>query len=158
MTEETKYYPPEIEEFHVGFICEMESVRTFNGIEDVHDAGLKKKDVREAKSKWDSHRYEISEWGEVEWCENMSFPCHTDCNYRVKYLDREDIESLGWKPGVQGIPVDGYSGWEEFKKDSYRIVLSDSQGLVILNNNHTCFSGTIKNKSELINQLKRCGI
>jgi len=86
-----------------------------------------------------------------------------DC--RVKYLDKEDIESLGWLFEKQ------HAGLEElqFSKDlgstydnlglDYSL---DSGYLRIayngLNGDTTRFSGTIKNKSELKVLMKQLGI
>lgn len=141
-----KYYTPEIEEFYVGF----EYYTT------THPVSMEEFSPY-VKGEFDHNTFE------------REFNIDTDSSgeiikigvpscIKVKYLDREDIESFGWKAGVQGLAVDGYSGWEEFKKDDYRMVLSDNQGLIIVCRNHTSFSGTIKNKSELKKLLKQLGI
>lgn len=135
---ESKYYTPEIEEFHVGF--EYEAFHS------------KEWFFEEGGNQWVKSKVSLG-------TDILTLNYAINCDFvRVKYLDREDIESLGWKAGVQGLAVDGYSGWEEFKKDDYRMVLSDNQGLIIVCRNHTSFSGTIKNKSELKKLLKQLGI
>jgi hypothetical protein len=67
------YYTPKIEEFHVGFEYE-ELTPQFQG---------------------DCETYEKKECGQISLIGVMkSWKYFVD--YRVKYLDREDIESLGW--------------------------------------------------------------
>jgi len=85
---------------------------------------------------------------------------------RVKYLDRDDVESLGWKAGSSGIPMEEYVGWQEFKRHDYTIILFDTgevrvrqdkaEGIVMVID--TIFKGTIRNKSELQRLLKQLGI
>jgi hypothetical protein len=74
--EETKYYTPQIEEFHVGFECECSDEETgFAPITICAD---------DLKNKLDEE-YNFQEQGNI----------HPE--YRVKYLDRDDIESFGFK-------------------------------------------------------------
>lgn len=76
----------------------------------------------------------------------------------IKYLDREDIESLGFEIITEHIHI--------YKKGNFRMYKTESYG-----NNHysiqkfddnqnifDVFSGTIKNKSELKRILKQIGI
>jgi hypothetical protein len=71
--EESKYYTPTIEEFHIGFEYEVLA----------EDFGIN-------TFLWLKHTNPYR----IEILENF-----IESNYvRVKYLDREDIESLGWKP------------------------------------------------------------
>lgn len=75
-----KYYTPEITEFHVGFECEF-----FNNMQDkVWN-----------KISCDTDHLAIAftcfEEGSVEWDDHISQ------TFRVKHLDRSDIEELGWK-------------------------------------------------------------
>ena len=74
---------------------------------------------------------------------------------RVKCLDREDIESLGY-----GIIQDEHNcQWFKNANGNIEIGLENDYHLTIrFTQSFVLFSGTIKNKSELINQLKRCGI
>ena len=68
---ENKYYIPSIDEFHVGFEYEWKCDGT--------------------KTDWNKSI-----------CDNVMIPLDVDCqrvnDYRVKYLDKEDIESLGFEP------------------------------------------------------------
>jgi hypothetical protein len=83
--------------------------------------------------------------------------------YRVKYLDKEDIESLGWEfikqhPGTSNF---------DFEKESYSLNFDPEFGgkwnLRIYDgedqdSEFNYFSGYVKNKSELIKLLKQLGI
>lgn len=95
---ENKYYTPEIEEFCVGF--EYESYEVYRNLADEWDEGkpmwVKRKvlDINQEMYSGESHKYKaiyhvsINNRYEqnVEWNKNI----------RVKFLDREDIESLGF--------------------------------------------------------------
>jgi hypothetical protein len=127
-----KYYTPEIKEFHVGFECEL---------------------IDNDKT----HK-----WFPIKCREETLYDVQSShYNARVKYLDKEDIESLGFeldqktKDGycfIYGNMIDGdYMLWtEDFKK----IELFNMMGT----KNEVSFEGTIKNKSELIKLLKQLGI
>ena len=118
MKEQDRYYTPSIEEFHKGFECEFELA----------------KDVwKQVKMVYVSEHVE----------EYLSEPL-----YRAKYLDKEDIESLGWE----------YSSKEQgliYIKDKYRLYFYPSKRMVVIlqlqppHNPFGIFRGTIKNKSEL---------
>lgn len=88
--EEKKYYTPKIEEFHRGFEYEYKSSESWCWFSD-------------SKGEWKSSEFYGGEGAEDE-------PCEADCiesalqneykrygDVRVKYLDKEDIQSLGWK-------------------------------------------------------------
>jgi len=70
---ENKYYTPTIEEFHVGFEFEFRH-------SDYKEDGWKK---------FTTPVFNMER-------EDCPFACQTLEEYRVKYLDREDIESLGF--------------------------------------------------------------
>ncbi len=136
----SKYYTPELEEFHVGF--EYQSLWGLEGInEEWHDEVYSEKD-----------------------CVNNL--CGT---LRVKHLDREDIESLGFYchptdnrvfHNKDGIIIN--TGWSSpVRKDEPTLVIThqvfdESKTRVI--HEHYLFNGTIKNKSELKRILKQLGI
>ena len=144
-----KYYTPSIEEFHVGFECEIldRGNNTWNNIILTYEI-LSQVLVFPLLNK---HQGFLS-YIERELNEN---------NIRVKYLDKEDIEDLGFLVKVEtkfGII---------FSNQLYSIILSkmklnhievyltqpyinESDGLT--------FSGTIKNKSELKVLLKQLNI
>lgn len=123
---ENKYYTPTIDEFYVGFECEQK-----------------------IDNKW----YEqICKDYYISILTNESFK--PDWNsFRVKYLDKEDIESLGWK-------------WDKHKagfknKDDIHLIYwldEDNKEIVIEAYGECVFQGTIKNKSELKKLMKQLGI
>lgn len=166
-----KYYTPEIEEFHVGFEYEVNWITTFGSIEDVHDAGLKKKDVREPKSKHAPHRYEIDKWNDITTSPDCYLPDDDDLKLiRVKHLDREDIESLGWSYehtdayGVHFVRTVDYDKLSISKSwdDKLFLTLRDDCFVDISNGgSYEDADGvalTIKNKSELKRILKQIGV
>jgi hypothetical protein len=143
--EENKYYTPSIEEFHVGFEFEVN-----------YGAGTDSED-------WEKESLNKSP-------QVVTLPYMRLENIRVKYLDREDIESLGYKLT------------EEFP-DAYHLkdaLVFKGKGLIVFhpimnrllfkypnyirdasgnyNGFQTMFSGTIKNKSELKQVLKQIGV
>ena len=124
-----KYYTPEIEEFHVGFEYEWKCDGT-----------------------------------QTDWtksiCNTLMNPLDIDCrrtnNYRVKYLDEQDIKSLGFKE-------DTYNGVKCFNKNNCQIFYFAPETHIIsidcFSNDYrqTYFKGLIKNKSELKRILKMIG-
>jgi hypothetical protein len=124
-----KFYTPEINEFHVGFEFEVS----------VEDTGFHKRT-------WD------------EKSEGQHLMLESG-NTRVKYLDQEDIENLGFEK-----VENARKGWTIYTSDTHnirirngeerflRIFLSDG-GLF----GEARFRGTIKNKSELKTVLKMVG-
>lgn len=140
---ENKYYTPSIEELHIGF--EYEQFSHLNG-------------------KWESKFLDYSPFMTILDEENCDCSEH---HIRVKYLDKEDIESLGFNK--LGMPT-----WYEFKEltsifnsgvyrlrlcnqpdkeDNVRITISDSSI-----DDEIIYAGKIKNKSELKVLLKQLGI
>lgn len=143
---ENKYYTPEIEEFHVGFEFEMDDTW----------GGWKKLILTDEMLKGNVMI------GLGSGNERVPYYHKT----RVKYLDREDIESLGFVENAWSL-VD--SDWKMYDLGKY--LLSHGGGnnysITIPNEgiqtekgfmHHTVFRGTIKNKSELKRLLKQLGI
>ena len=131
---ENKYYPPEIEEFHEGFSHE------YKGPLD---------------TKWHKEDFKLKG-------PNPNFSWFlTEGHFRVKFLDREDIESLGFE-----IPQGGLD--YIYKKsintvDYFLITNSDYPNKIEIRCSNPSwafgsFLGTIKNKSELKVLLKQLGI
>ena len=134
-----KYYTPEIEEFHVGFEFEVNYT----------DEGRDIRSIDKLKSFL----------GRAKWEEA----------YRVKYLDKEDIEDSVFK-STGGKLIKGVKDYFEYHPDSYmhytleyvystnlmRIKKEDS------NYFHECeapiFEGRIKNKSEFNKIIKQLDI
>jgi hypothetical protein len=138
--EEDKYYTPKIEELHVGFEIQLQNIEN---------------------AQWGT--YEIVSGDNISelYTENIDW-------LRVKFLDREDIESLGWKYTGKSIDV-----WFVMEGDfnmgswtSYKVTLQ--YGLqdhrVRVNMYDTgvegpnSFLGVVKNKSELKKLMEMIGI
>ncbi len=137
MTEETKYYTPEIEEFCVGLEFEMDDTW----------GGWKKLVLTDEMLKGNVMI------GLGSGNERVPYYHKT----RVKYLDREDIESLEFKfDGIMYFSVCGNFRISKSSNDygANQYEISENKE----NRWFPRFIGTLKNKSELINQLKRCGI
>lgn len=139
----SKYYTPEIEEFHVGFECES-LVTTAKGILNI---------------KIDWHKVTIggeSKYDNLVKGELMHSGKLLLNLFRVKYLDREDIESLGYEFdrktafGFRFIKNTSYLFFRSFVEDNIMIM-----DLEPLENPPTYI---IKNKSELIKLLKQKGL
>ncbi len=129
----SKYYTPSIEEFRVGF--EYEYTNDNGGT--WSNYVMTPVDLRR-------HPYELTGSDRL----------------RVKYLDREDIESLGFKihdydntdsftNGDIDIEINGYTDPLIIEIWTKKNMLDRSPEMV--------FKGTIKNKSELKNILKMIG-
>lgn len=146
--EENKYYTPSIEEFYVGFEYEELDWDEFS---------------REFGEN-STHSFKEREWLEYLNLKAMAKHLETHPNeIRVKYLDKEDIESFEFKScGQLGIPYgigDGYlTPDEEFcmidhKKDNWYTISKKNKPNIYTN----VFAGKIKNKSELAKILKMTG-
>ena len=120
-----KYYTPDIEEFHSGFEYEILT--------------LKLKDNKT-----------IREWKKVDKLHPELELLLNDKNIRVKYLDREDIESLGFEYEDTLYVKSNVRGDFEYWIDIEREV--ENEGLEISidgEDNENNFRGIVKNKSEL---------
>lgn len=145
MTEEAKYYTPKIEEYHVGF--EYEVFEDFDSL---------------PEKSW--HKFAYGDAGTND--EGMAAPSESNIR-RVKYLDKEDIESLGWKLR-EGSTHKQLLFTKEYGGITYNlffiyIVANDSRLSIYSIDEQNglpkfAFAGVIKNKSELKNQTERCGI
>ena len=129
-----KYYTPEIEEFHVGFICEH--------VEEEH-LGEKAWTEFDIDSSMDMEQFVYDYHCSDESLNGL---------FRVKYLDQEDIDSFG----------EGFISMEEiWISEKVIIDLLPNQRVIIhnddKNNPHNWYDGKIKNKSELKRVLKQIG-
>jgi hypothetical protein len=139
---ETKYYTPKLDEFFQGFEYEVL--------------------IKEHWEKQDllySNKY-IKVHG-FSYLDSLI----QGARVRVKYLDKEDIESLGWK--IEKVDKLRYKldFTKVFSKNNWILVYYTFESvlpnkLIIYNNTYTdcIFKGTIKNKSELIKLLKQLEI
>lgn len=138
--ENNKYYTPSIEEFHVGFEFEYLPPLWTSEMERVW-----------IKYNWNSklatiglHDNYISIGGVI---------IKEDC-LRVKHLDKEDIEELGWKMvwnDSHGVDYTYEGKWQ-------LSVPLKGDFIQIFKDRASYFKGTIKNKSELIRLMKQLGI
>lgn len=147
MEKENKYYTPSIKEFYVGFECEVN-----------WNKGYENKftpltiDIKDKNGVYTNTLQEVIIAYDDKYAE-----------FRVKYLDQKDIESLGWIKQSEDIPkISCYK--ESYKKDNYflihvkdnfyKIVVfdiaeeSDKLGLHEMYIPER-FLGKLKNKSEL---------
>ncbi len=121
---ESKYYTPDISEFYIGFIFEVQQQEELYG------------EVTYSE-----------EWLEFEFQKNNTIPDLKYC--RVKYLDKEDIEELGFEKNVRGT---------HFNKGDYQLYLDihPVHNVTIYDDYpRMIFQGTVKNKSELKKLLKQ---
>lgn len=142
-----KYYTPEIEEL-LNTLINKESIyrleydniieiKSYNNIEDT--------------------LYNFIEMNDCQWkydFENKIIKSYSinPNMYLLKYLDKEDIESLGFEQ--QTLPY-------QFKKDWYRLIKRREENQYIIEDGRyidQIFVGTIKNKSELKKLLTQLNI
>ena len=137
----SKYYTPEIEEFHVGFEYE---------VEDLGDNGITRVWRPQIFEGEETRTYFTEELKEGE--------------MRVKYLDKSDIQDLGWVYAEdRGMSeANGYmfrKPQKVFAKGFYKLRFWKNTNRVSIEATHgALFSGIIKNKSELKKLLKQLGI
>jgi hypothetical protein len=143
-----KFYYPKIEEFHVGFEFESNYVLFKKG---------NKSDV------WNKHILTQDElWFWDSWKNDA-----VDTEFRVKYLDKEDIESLGWKlSNIDDINLYELTvkKFEQYGTMTFvlHIVPKFQNRIVIyfknIINGSVLFRGDIKNKSELKKLMQQLNI
>lgn len=146
-TDEKKYYTPSIEEFHVGF--------EYESFVDDPDVITAPSWIKVAIDHW------VVDYLAYSWRKEIE-----DQRIRVKHLDQEDIESLGWahdkeltghpkrfiiqmNDGTLWVLMLSVGGWCMI--ESYRNVspYTEPKGM---------FRGHIKNKSELKKLMQQIGI
>jgi hypothetical protein len=148
MKMENKYYTPELEEFHRGF--EYEAYHN-------HDWWFLEEPVKWKKTSFDEfHAPHMAPPSVLKKAISNGW-------VRVKYLDREDIESLGFKSIGQSVfkskirnERDGdFRDIHIIKRSHILIATGDAE--TPYTDWDTVFVGTIKNKSELKKVLKMIG-
>ncbi|MGL4781478.1 MAG: hypothetical protein ACRCXN_11690 [Bacteroidales bacterium] len=137
--ENNKYYTPSIEEFFVGFECEI-----FN-----------------ANSEWYPIQFTIGHYAELAINKDQrGFTANTG-EYRVKCLDKEDIESLGFEYYMY---PDIYRNKNKIEIQTWRGNMGVGMRIVDRSNGlhdhfySVLFKGEVKNKSELVRLLKMIGV
>ena len=151
-----KYYTPEIDEFHVGFECEIQS--SWGMQKGIYPSILREDTLT---------GFQLQKIGETETLKKVI------SGIRVKYLDKEDIESCGfgnYKKSVcawyelEGHFEDSFASYGYWTK--IRLIHCESDNKIkILAFEHSwdeeetvLFQGKIKNKSELKKLLKKLNI
>jgi len=133
--EKNKYYTPKIEEFHIGFEYEFK-----------HKSG-----------EWETML--INNLTDLDDTLDWDFP---EGKVRVKYLDKEDIESLGWE--LEFYTLSEGNKIEILRLKSFIITsysVLDSKGLTIdisSSGLNRIFRGKVKNKSEFKKLMLQLGI
>ena len=137
-----KYYTPSAEEFHVGFQCEFKNNMQDNvWLQEVCDVDL----VSMA----------------LDRIEHQSVDDPFSEEFRVKHLDKEDIESLGWKNKYA--TINGKDYFVDSEEEIFTLFCAFVGGNVIIMkrqySRHSCFfDGVIKNKSELKKIMQQLSI
>lgn len=131
-----KYYTPEIEEFHVGFEYEAQDLG------DDMKNWVWRKQVFEGE---ETRTYFIEELDKGE--------------MRVKFIDRDDIESLKWssvgsKPYHFEIKSSVFTFGLAFSEKDNRVIIYET----VQGSTSVIFNGFIKNKSELKKLMKQLRI
>ena len=93
---------------------------------------------------------ELWYWSNV-W-QDIILKCIEGGRCRVKHLDREDIESLGFTQCKKD------KDWFDYEGEQYWMYLEDGRWSICDEDSTVGFQGTIKNKSELKRLLKQLNI
>ena len=133
-----KYYTPEIEEFHVGFEYEKYT-----------DMGIWVKQIIEKKHLKNCTIGQGSGFDKKPWF---------DFKVRVKYLDREDIESLGFKVKKEPYRWQFVKNYVNLTTAIYNSKEDIPHDRITIRGGDNYFDGIIKNKSELKKLLKQLGV
>lgn len=176
-----KYYTPDLEEFHVGFRYEIPAWGVKEYIDEVtgaitYSSSFVKFELRkEMLWEWQTRcREELIELQKTsEGCVgNMGADYRhmwevittgiKEGTVRVKYLDRDDIEELGW---VQDKDNDRRY-YIDLKKGKYALYLLETSNEIVItsllskitNFDEIIFVGSIKNYNELKTLMKQIGI
>jgi hypothetical protein len=137
-----KYYTPELSEFYVGFEYEFD----YTTLLDYKVCGR-----TWGKVKLTENILELGQDGDIE--DENPFYKPMKC-FRVKYLDIEDIESLGFEHQIEEL---------YYNKDR-KLSLEFDDGIVTIARvtkstlSYLLFTGILKNKSELVKLLQQIDI
>jgi len=126
--ENSKYYAPSIEEFHVGFEFEIWYSCAYT------------------PELWEKETLELYKGEDLNM---LADGCH---QLRVKYLDQSDIESLGWKETCTDYIYTIATNKVQLRYNDTVALLEmykENNTFTIMYSCECIFKGTIKNKSEL---------
>lgn len=151
--EKNKYYTPEIEEFHVGFEYEVFQKGT------PYDPSILTTFPVNEEDTWNKYTFPDPFFG---YRVDILLQKQT---VRTKYLDREDIESLGWRYKSKATDIwfekEGsfdMFGWTTYKATLHYGLHDKKLTIFVLDGieEHILYRGRCNNKSELrriLNQL-----
>ncbi len=172
---EKQYYTPKIEEFREGF--EFETTTMSSGGLTIMDLSQPEKPleiIKDPQSIWDKRIFALNP--DILWEDSVShiLALLRNGQVRVKWLDREDIETFGW--AFSGRTIDNWydlvesrtMGLSNYSNRSFKIQhdFRTNQGIVIRGyeydnfsgDSETLYRGICRNKSELEETLKKVGI
>lgn len=152
MDTNTKYYTPAIEEFHVGFEYQVMSFK--KELSEIYDINhlIEGDDFVWITRTWkelDEFKYSFSV-SDFNGERKIIVPK----SIRVKILDREDIESLGWIQRDYDTFDFGSNIAFEFIPEETSYIYTYGRG----QDDNTIFKGKIKNKSELQRLMQQLNI
>lgn len=164
-----KYYIPTIEEFYRGFEYEFNSTTLYGSLTVGDVAGWQKTQFYGGSGPED----ENSEMEDI----NQAINGFEDIRVRVKYLDEDDLKSLGWVK-YKDVTVVGtelssfrfilnemclwFTPYNIYNNRTMTVCISEKdkeksgEGFIVTG--PRIFYGTIKNKSELQRLMKQLGI
>lgn len=175
----SKYYTPSLEEFHIGFRFELiETSPTQTVINNSNPSSLKPFEYIEEGVTWAECTYLKHESNRCNLSQSLLGKDGIENNlhlFRVKYLDQQHIEELGWTLNKNyhiceqeySINIDDYSwyelnlscGWDESIKDiEIEKFTIDGKLVGSLTHSKTLFKGKIRNYNELKLIMSMVGI
>ena len=131
-----KYYTPDISEFHVGFEYEMKA--TFGD-------GTVKIQQEYDNAEWQKQVYSLRSFPYVDRTMTGRNSITLPPAIRVKYLDKEDVESLGFK--FFNLNMFKMPAYIEESLKAYITQISTHEYSIRTSKNS--FNGIVRNKSEL---------
>ena len=175
---ENKYYTPDISEFHVGFEYEVYDTKWKYSVEHIEGDKFRILSDPESSTDWYHKVYDVDDYVHVKGIEGdtsvyCSLQDHINAgDIRVKYLDKADIEELGFEYIEDRGMVENYGYLFQMKDPLYNIKDDGWMSMLQLkywyNTNRIqirssarhsdWFDGTIRNKSELKVLLKQLNI
>jgi hypothetical protein len=166
-----KYYTPSIEEFRLGFEYEQ-FIQTYKVLGEPKQEGDGwSYPVEHLDNRWEKVKYHLDDFLEVDMLGEYEFEPIDPTLVRVKYLDREDVESIFKEMGRE--IIDDGGGWSKEYLDNLEwyvecvgkkfgedlFISKKKDDTITIEQDETFrFEGTIKNKSELKVLLKQMGV
>ncbi len=139
MEENNKYYIPDIEDLHVGYICEVQQLR---------DGDPENREFIPTKLN------ELSEMDLFDLSEYFS-------RCRTKYLDKEDIESLGWsyRGKISNANIKDYESIIEYNMSTinheYKLYYTSINIIISRWGHNSTTSSIYQGECKSINELKK---